>query len=258
VVFAGTDDLRTSLEDGDLLLKPFGPLDEYGNSIMFPNSSARVHAGFDNALFLHGLFDRLLSLLNDLRAKFPHYRIMTTGHSLGAANSVLLSVGLATQLPDLPITCINYGAPKTGNWAWRDLINERFPNVAIWRFVLGWDLVPRLPEYPFQHVGHTVQLNPKEGEAFAYYLHEGNATLGYAGVPIGWSSTPFIWVPGALYSHFISNYKHFFLNNTDISIDAFVKVDDPGPSSWDDDDYYINPPDDVIHFEDESDMAASE
>ena len=95
-------------------------------------------------------------------------------------------------------TSINFGCPRTGNVPWRDWVNiRRRDDVTVWRCVLGRDLVPRLPAL-FQHVGHTVQFTEEQTSAnattttTAYYHHWGNATLGYAGVPSGWSATPYV------------------------------------------------------------------
>ena len=116
---------------------------------------------------------------------------------------------------------------------------ENIPNLDIWRVVLGWDLVPRLPEL-FHHVGHTIQIwNDKEKKTLtygysenddevggkswvedsssmllqqqhntveAYYQHYGNYSLGYAGAPMGWSSKAYPWMPNALWSHSITKY----------------------------------------------------
>jgi Lipase (class 3) len=185
VVYAGTDDLRTTLTDGDILMKPFGTLDGNGDSILIPGP-ARVHAGFDNAVFMSGLFDPLLDSLKTLLHHNPHYRLFTTGHSLGAADSILTAVALTKYLI-VNVTSISFGCPNTGNWHWHDAVHELSPRLAIWRFVHGWDVVPRLPQYPFEHVGHTVQMNTDSMKA--YYLHYGNQTLGYEGVPLGWSGT---------------------------------------------------------------------
>lgn len=185
-------------------MKPFGPLDENGESILLPGP-ARVHAGFDNAVFQHELFERIVNITTKLLKKQPTYRLFTTGHSLGGANAILTAVALVQQQQqDFPhvnkITCINFGCPNVGNEHWRNAIHSlnddstfaslfsrktQKTQLSIWRFVHGWDVVPRLPEYPFTHVGHTLQMNV-DG-MHAYYLHRGNVSLNYASVPYGWS-----------------------------------------------------------------------
>mmetsp|Transcript_19807 Transcript_19807/g.28032 ORF Transcript_19807/g.28032 Transcript_19807/m.28032 type:complete len:453 (+) Transcript_19807:44-1402(+) len=317
LVYAGTDNLRTALTDTDILQKPLGPLnDTNGDSLWLPGP-ARVHAGFDNAVFENGLFDRVLDALDRLLQTYPYseYRLFTTGHSLGAADATLAAIGLHQTLlsPNhngksnvhnrkfrrrrslskdttttvKKVTCINFGCPRIGNKYFTMAVNE-MEHIGIWRFVLGLDLVPRLPDGVFfDHVGHTIQLDypsskykkkqkkkwykpsdsngagkpgkdndtatPRTDGALAYYRHHGNETLGYEGVPIGWNSKSFIWVPGAMELHFMRKYLAYFktLSMTDpknhyVNSFALIPDDSNNNDTSTDDDFYINPPDDVI------------
>jgi hypothetical protein len=279
VVFAGTDDLRTALTDAHLLMTEFGnayqvPQPRYNISIHDQNrSDVRVHAGFNNAVFSDDLFGEIVDrLLLFFDPNSSDHRLFTTGHSLGAANAVLMALGLSQLFPKSHIRTINFGCPRMGNSAFRDYVHEILmaspeeekknqPRVDVWRFVLGWDLVPRLPEL-FAHAGHTVQLsyqknssilhpadpNPNETSAQCYYHHIGNETLHLAGVPFGWSAKPFIWIPGALWSHSIHRYYQFFQDWNASWIDHFETSPDEDPDNDDhppnvDDDVYVNPPD---------------
>lgn len=232
VVFAGTDDLRTTLADGDILMKPFGNND----SGLLPG---RVHAGFDNNVFKHGLDETIRQLVSQLIE--PDYRIFTTGHSLGAADAILLAADLVLTLNHKVIT-INFGCPRIGNYEFIQSMNS-LDNLHVWRFVWGWDLVPRLPAYPFEHVGHTVQMTRNETKV--YYQHNGNVTLNYIGVPTGWGATPFVWVPGAMSSHRMVKYlEHLQDPTTYLDLHRFETMTDV--PIIDDDDFHINPPDDFI------------
>ena len=156
IVFAGTDDLRTSLQDMHVAKKPFGD----NHTVQLENRNIKVHAGFDNAVF-SGVFDQLLTRLHSLQLRHPLYRkLYTTGHSLGAADSILTATALALT-GKYSVVSINFGCPQTGNREWRDFLsNTTSPlhsKLGIWKVVLGWDLVSRLPEF-FDHVGHTIQL----------------------------------------------------------------------------------------------------
>ena len=207
--------------------------------------------------------------------------------------------------PDV-ITTINFGCPRMGNMAYRNFISSRqdrtttennninktMNRMQVWRIVLGWDLVPRLPDF-FQHGGHTLQLSveedgktnndsqlahqmikqpqqhiPVEGRdpqqqeenlswtlfpgwgfeanksriALAYYQHYGNETLGYAGVPVGWGSRPYIWVPGALMSHHISRYRSVLEEWTGDWVQDFVRLDPINDDDATTDDDYDTPP----------------
>lgn len=107
VVFAGTDDIRTSLEDAHLSFKPFGN----NATISLPNKDIKVHSGFDNAVFKHNLWEDIDSRFEALKKTHPFSRIFTTGHSLGGANSIL--VGTALSIKGYKVTTINFGCPKT-------------------------------------------------------------------------------------------------------------------------------------------------
>jgi Lipase (class 3) len=297
IVFAGTDDLRTSLTDANLLLTRFGtagatatatengtmmtatPAVNATYNISLKNPNIQVHAGFNHAVFNRDLFGRIVAriqpllLMNQSSPTMPAAtttrRLFTTGHSLGAANAILTAAALqryAELYPDeaavfvpTQITSINFGCPMTGNTDWRHYMHSPASSrVRVWRFVLGWDVVPRLPQ-PFRHVGHTVQLSNKDPNrtAAVYYHHVGNGTLHYAGVPYGWSATPFLWVPGALLSHSMHRYYDFLAN---MSSSSWIREFVPSPKTPNsknnsdrnddhhlphvDDDFYVDPPDD--------------
>jgi Lipase (class 3) len=293
IVFCGTDDLTTSLTDVNIFRTRYG-LTSNGTEILPDvDPAVLVHAGFDHAVFDDDLFTTiwrtveplLLSAASSSAATSswhhrndhhsePHrpYRIFTTGHSLGAADAILTAVGLLDKLEEQEaaehyhtnnVTVLNFGCPRTGNIAWRDFVHAKQDRLSVWRFVLGWDLVPRLPEF-YHHVGHTIQLSEHDDDdnvtMRAYFHHVGNASLGYAGVPLGWSATPYVWLPGALSSHHIGRYRNFFLNNTNNTNDTtnhgdqqrqhwvrdFVKVDDHVDPDPVDDDFYDKPPDEFV------------
>merc|ERR1739844_156629 len=42
-----------------------------------------------------------------------------------------------------------------------------------------------------------------------YWLHQGNVSMGYAGIPYGWNTLPFILAPAAAYSHLIGRYTEY-------------------------------------------------
>ena len=159
----------------------------------------------------------------------PNYKLYTTGHSLGAANAILTATAIASlqekqqqnhnestttttttasAVSFPPVKCINFGCPQIGNEYWKDYFNVTSPlrnKLSIWRVVLAWDLIPRLPEL-FYHVGHTIQVDGKIDDVRIYYEHYGNTTKGYAGAPSGWYSKSYAWFPYAIYYHRVHKY----------------------------------------------------
>lgn len=263
VIYAGTDDFRSVLTDTDILTKVFGPMDENGTHPLSPSDDIRVHAGFNNAVFNNNLFDRIRKTVNEIKSDNPDFRLLFTGHSLGAADAVLTAVAMKLQeeWKDEFISCINFGCPKTGNWAWNNFVNS-MENLSIWRVVNGLDLVPRLPGIRFHHVGHTMQMDRTVARAF--WLHDGDKDLGYRGVPLGWNTLPYVIAPAAAFEHFISHYNRYLEERSEHDkdkyyVESFERTNDsdhgghndtlpPGPSS-DDDDIWDGIPDDDLKDE---------
>ena len=255
VVYAGTDDFRTALTDADILTSVFGP-EINGTHPLVPEENIRVHKGFNNAVFRNDLFDRIKSKIHEIRQaqNDSSMRILTTGHSLGGADAVLTAVALKLQ-PDWKdelIESISFGCPKTGNWAWRDFVNS-IDKLGIWRVVNGLDIVPRLPPgIRFHHVGHTLQLDGDRAKA--YWLHDGDKSLGYRGIPFGWNTLPYILAPAAAVEHIVTHYTKYLDQKSTLDKDTyyfndFEKVDGRTDDQIDDqipkdDDIWNNPPDD--------------
>jgi len=179
------------------------------------------------------------------------YELYTTGHSLGAANSVLLGLALHMLYPTDNIRSINYGCPKIGNIHWSYYINSLQPDqptnlnkphggtYEVFRFVNKIDLVPRLPELGvamnpiLSHTGHTLQMSVG-GSIRAYYDHYGNEDDGYLGVPFGWEAASYALMPLAIASHPCSHYVEY--------LNDYKPSNSTSSSTNDDDDslYYVN------------------
>ena len=218
VAYAGTDDYKTALTDGDILTSELGPTvnsstDEGKNDLrsIFDKhvpKDVRVHRGFNSNVFDSEDYRKVLNCISSARlggdcegssststtdtsnilsdystktdpSSITPYEIFTTGHSLGAANSVLLGVALHLYYPNETIRSVNFGCPKIGNVEWGMYMNSLQPegdsialertkkeekifkgSFEVFRFVNKIDLVPRLPELPLLiHVGHTLQMS---------------------------------------------------------------------------------------------------
>merc|ERR1711862_356436 len=152
-----------------------------------------------------------------LLKKYPSFRVITSGHSLGGADSILTAVALSMHLPIQRIDSISFGSPRVGGKRWTSFVNM-IHNLGIWRFVYKDDIVPRLPTLappfePYKHAGHTIQMD--DYNATAYYLHVGDKYLGYKGVPASWSfaSSPT--------NHPILNYYDYVKNKTVLYPDMY-------------------------------------
>jgi len=250
VIYAGTDDFRSVLTDTDILTKVFGPVDENGTHPLSPSDDIRVHAGFNNAVFNNGLFDRIRNKVNEIKSDNPDFRLLLTGHSLGAADAILTAVAMKLQQEwkDEFVSCINFGCPKTGNWAWNNFVNS-IDKLSVWRVVNGLDLVPRLPGIRFHHVGHTLQMDRSLARGF--WLHDGDKDLGYRGVPLGWNTLPYVVAPAAAIEHFINHYTRYLEDKSERDkdkyyVNSFERMNETDQGGHEDDDIWDGIPDDDI------------
>ncbi|EED90679.1 predicted protein [Thalassiosira pseudonana CCMP1335] len=258
VVYAGTDDWRTALLDGEIILSPFGYWSGVSGNNSTTNSTWRdfvpsdveVHRGFNNAVFSTGGFESILNTVKSALDETPGYRILTMGHSLGAADSVITAVALYLNFPQEIITSINFGQPKIGNYAWAQWLKSLSPNITsnmtggvnVYRFVNGRDVVPRLPEYPFRHAGHTIQIDQSdESCCLAFYHHEGDDYLNYSGVPFSWNVSPLVWLPSAFREHrsaYVKNLMKAKPVDEDVPyFQEFVGLDDTVNDAYPTDEY---------------------
>lgn len=204
VAYAGTDDWRTALMDGNILMSDLGPTNitkgSSGIGSIFDGlpDGIQVHRGFNEAVFDSEHFHTLLNCVKSARlggdcggdvavgsggfstdsnpSSVAPYQLFTTGHSLGAADSVLLGAALHLMYPNDDLRSINFGCPKIGNIRWAFWINSLQPDkkagdnapggsFEVFRFVNKIDLVPRLPELGVSldpmltHTGHTLQMS---------------------------------------------------------------------------------------------------
>jgi len=125
-----------------------------GHSVPYPViPNAFVHTGF--LLAWHSVKQQVIAAVQDLRTKINAIEIYFSGHSLGAAISVLaaLEAGISTGLP---ITCYNFGDPRVGNQAFADYFDKNIQ--TSWRLVNQHDIVPHLPTLTmgFWHIATEV------------------------------------------------------------------------------------------------------
>jgi len=106
---------------------------------------ARVHSGFYGAY--QALRTQVLSSLFNTIQLHPGTPIYVTGHSLGAALSLLATLDIQQELNNsVPITLYNFGSPRVGNKAFAQLFNQTVVGQNVtYRVVHAADLVPHLP-----------------------------------------------------------------------------------------------------------------
>ncbi|RCN33808.1 triacylglycerol lipase [Ancylostoma caninum] len=99
---------------------------------------------------LEAVWKQMNAVIRKLRATYPNYSIMFTGHSLGGALASLASTIYAHRNPILKdrIHLITFGQPRVGNFEYAETHNRLVPNS--WRIVHKYDLVAHLPACAFQ------------------------------------------------------------------------------------------------------------
>mmetsp|Transcript_11109 Transcript_11109/g.27810 ORF Transcript_11109/g.27810 Transcript_11109/m.27810 type:complete len:365 (+) Transcript_11109:42-1136(+) len=112
--------------------------------------------------------DKVLQLQKELK---KDTEIFVTGHSLGAALSVLCGIRLALKYPEHNIQVLNFGCPKVGNPAFWELVNNR-ENLCVQRVAHKSDVITRAPNLDYNHVGHTIHID-ENAEPRAFKWHAG-------------------------------------------------------------------------------------
>lgn len=78
-------------------------------------SKCEVHKGFYKAQ--QSVISQVISGVSSLQAKFPDYKVVVSGHSLGAAMATLTSLDLVQKgvVPANKLKLFDFGSPRVGN-----------------------------------------------------------------------------------------------------------------------------------------------
>ncbi|KAI8946218.1 extracellular lipase [Xylaria longipes] len=123
-------------------------------------SGCLVHSGFATAW--DEISDTVIGAVQAAKSANPSYKIVFTGHSLGAAVS---SLGAAyARQQGLAIDIINYGSPRVGNAAFAQFLSDQ-PGVE-YRVTHLDDPVPRLPPIVLNYAHTTPEYWLSDGNSF--------------------------------------------------------------------------------------------
>jgi triacylglycerol lipase len=134
IAFKGTDPLLT--------------VNWVTNFKFLPNKLG-IHEGFGEAL--NAVWSDIIAALEQSK---PISRLLTTGHSLGAALAALCASRLTRETGVTAEAIYGFGMPRVGNPAFAAAYNALLGD-RTYRFVYGSDIVPTVPpaESGFSHVG---------------------------------------------------------------------------------------------------------
>ncbi|KAF9605808.1 hypothetical protein IFM89_018535 [Coptis chinensis] len=116
------------------------------------------------------VMQEVIRLVNLYRNRGEEVSLTITGHSLGGALALLNAYEAATSIPDLPINVISFGAPRVGNAAFRDELDQM--GVKTLRVVVKQDVVPRMPGVMFNE--GLEKFEEITGELDWVYTHVGS------------------------------------------------------------------------------------
>ncbi|KAI3439148.1 Lipase_3 domain-containing protein, partial [Psidium guajava] len=196
VAWRGTVAPSEWYEDFQRKLEPIGHKDEH---------HARVEQGFlsiytsksestryNKSSASEQAMSEIRNLVNHYRDRGEEVSLTITGHSLGGALALLNAHEASSEIPNLPISVITFGAPRVGNSAFRDELRRN--GVKTLRVVVKQDMVPKMPglvlneklerldehitgalEWVYTHVGAELKLDVQSSP----YLKHGFNLLGF-------------------------------------------------------------------------------
>jgi len=149
ITFRGTDSPENWKND----LKVWEKRIPYNNR----SPKIKVHAGFLNSYKSAGIRDKILNAIDD-DVKF----IKISGHSLGAALSLLCAFDVSYNCPRCNIEVIVFGCPRVGNRTFAKAYNKSVHKTL--RIENGNDIVTKVPIpllnpfLNFRHVGSRLRI----------------------------------------------------------------------------------------------------
>lgn len=145
-----TSSFASIINDADFTLDPINTRLSYLGSV-------NVHGGFQDTWLRTA--DSVLTQVKAALAIHPGSPVLTVGHSLGAALSLLDALYLKVQLPSTSVESIVFGQPRTGDQAFANAVDANLPGFV--HINNGHDPVPRLPpRIEYQHASGEIWINP--------------------------------------------------------------------------------------------------
>lgn len=145
-----TSSFSSILNDADFGQDPI-------NSRLSYLGNVEVHGGFQDTWLRTA--DSVLAQVKSALASHPGSRVLTVGHSLGAAISLLDALYLKKQLPSNSVRSIVFGQPRTGDQAFANAVDANLPGFV--HINNGHDPVPRLPPaLDYKHSQGEIWINP--------------------------------------------------------------------------------------------------
>lgn len=143
VAFRGTANIANWIKDLDFIKTTYAAC-----------SGCEVHQGFYEVY--QSMQQGILSSVQSLLQSNPGTAVFVTGHSLGAAVSLLAALDIQTQYQPSSLTLYNFGDPRVGNDAFAAWAASTLPDGKQYRVTHSADPVPHVPpmDFGFLHCPH--------------------------------------------------------------------------------------------------------
>ncbi|KAG9302925.1 hypothetical protein G9A89_022342 [Geosiphon pyriformis] len=145
VAFRGTANVEGFVRDTKFLFTDFPGV-----------SGAKVHSGFLNTFV--GTREKITNFIKETVPKYPGYKVVLTGHSLGGSMAVfqLLDLIGTPGLTPKNLFTYTYGEPRMGNDVFAKYVDKQ--GYKIFRIVNKNDIVPHVPPKEFQYFHHSPEI----------------------------------------------------------------------------------------------------
>lgn len=130
VVFRGSTSIKDWLNNLNALLTDYPGCQD-----------CKVHKGFYVAQ--QSVMPLVRSAVQALRQQFPRYRVVVTGHSLGASLATLTALQLHAEGLTGSLRLVHFGSPRVGNTAFASYLSKALPDRH--RLTHHKDMVPHVP-----------------------------------------------------------------------------------------------------------------
>nr|CDX09927.1 lipase [Yarrowia yakushimensis] len=160
-VFRGTNTLKEQITNLQVQQQPMA---KWYSPELAQCDNCTAHQGFQ--IVYHNAYELFGDKMKETWAKYPDYKNVVTGHSLGAAAAYLHGLNLKTSGKD-PLV-ITSGQPLVGNRALAEFNDRLFfgdkpdftalgPSRQFYRLTHREDIIPRLPFWdPYYHSGGEI------------------------------------------------------------------------------------------------------
>ncbi|KAK9238604.1 Alpha/Beta hydrolase protein [Lipomyces kononenkoae] len=155
LVFRGTNSLTNWFTNLDTIQEPYPSV---SSELVTGCSRCMVHRGFLTSYLETRVYTK--PILEELKAKYPNYSLLVTGHSLGGAIAILAAADLITDgyTPEI----VTYGQPRVGNQEFADWIDTIVAHIdgLMTRVTHRSDPVVRVPlGIEWRHSGGEVYIS---------------------------------------------------------------------------------------------------